>query len=110
MKKLIATTCVVAWSFCVTFGYLALTALRDDSPQTTIEMVLAMAGLALGMTTWVSLSRDDARRGADGLPHPRPSLGPALSFHLGGSDRRHSLPSFDGTADFPDSQPGCNLA
>ncbi len=70
MKKLIATTCVVAWFFAGAFGYLALTAPQDDNAQIMIDMVLAMAGLAVGLTTWVSLARGDA----GGLPDLDPSL------------------------------------
>jgi|GEM_PF-1294096 len=58
MNKLIATLCVIAWSFCGAFGYLALTAPTAATNEILIDAVLATLGLAIGMITWTRLSRD----------------------------------------------------
>lgn len=58
MNKLIATLCVIAWSFCGAYGYLALTAPTHATSEILIDTVLAMFGFAVGMITWTRLSRD----------------------------------------------------
>jgi len=68
MKKLIATLCVIAWSFCGAFGFLALTAHDMGSTEAMIDAVLAMVGFLVGMMTWVRLSREAPLHCACGLP------------------------------------------
>lgn len=58
MNKLIATLCVIAWSFCGAFGYLALTAPASATNEVLIDAMLAIFGFAVGLITWTRLSRD----------------------------------------------------
>ena len=74
MNKLIATLCVIGWSFCGAFGFLALTAPDMGSTVTKIDAVLAMLGFLVGMMTWLKLSRHAPLPCACGLPVERMML------------------------------------
>jgi hypothetical protein len=58
MKKLVAITCVVAWTGFWAFGYLALSANIDDAGQVLTAAVLAGLGFLTGTYTYLKLCRD----------------------------------------------------
>ncbi|MGH1416513.1 MAG: hypothetical protein ACRBB0_23685 [Pelagimonas sp.] len=57
MAKLIAILNVVAWSGFWSFGYLALSAGTENPNQTTIAVLLAAGGAAVGLWAWFWLVR-----------------------------------------------------
>lgn len=63
MAKLIAILNVVAWSGFWSFGYLALTAGTEDPNQSTIAMLLAAGGAAVGLWAWLWLARHSEKIG-----------------------------------------------
>ncbi|WP_299929483.1 hypothetical protein [uncultured Pelagimonas sp.] len=57
MAKLIAILNTVAWGGFWAFGYLALSAGTESPNQTTIAMLLAAGGAAIGLWAWLWLVR-----------------------------------------------------
>ena len=57
MSKLIAILNVVAWSGFWAFGYLAVTAESFDDGQVTMAVILAFAGLIIGIFAYFKLVR-----------------------------------------------------
>ena len=72
MNKIIAILCVISWSGCWAFGYLALSANIENTGQIVTAALLAAAGFFTGMIAWLKLSRDVATPRI--IPLTRPSI------------------------------------
>ncbi|RLJ51826.1 hypothetical protein BCF46_2051 [Litoreibacter meonggei] len=68
MNKLIAILNVVAWSGFWAFGYLALSADSANTTQIMVAGLLAVAGAAVGLFTYLQLVRHSE---ASGYAKPR---------------------------------------
>lgn len=69
MNKLVALTCVVSWSGFWAFGYLALSADRQDQGQILVASLLAGLGFLTGVFAYIRLARGKPvhyRRAAQG--------------------------------------------
>lgn len=58
MQKIVALTCVVAWSGFWTFGYLALSAGTDQGAHASVAALLAAVGFLTGTFTYMRLGRN----------------------------------------------------
>ncbi len=63
MSKLIAVLNVIAWSGFWAFGYLALSADVENTGQIMVAGVLAVAGAAIGLFTYLQLVRHSEATG-----------------------------------------------
>lgn len=53
-----ALACVIGWAAAATFGWIALAAPAHEPPDLhTINFLLAAAGAALGLVSWLRLRR-----------------------------------------------------
>jgi hypothetical protein len=68
MRKLIAILNVIAWSGFWAFGYLALSADAADTTHIMVAGLLAVAGAAVGLFTYLQLVRHSE---ATGYAKPR---------------------------------------
>lgn len=63
MSKLIAVLNVIAWAGFWAFGYLALTAGREDGGQVAVALVLAALGGGVGVFAYMWLARHAEQSG-----------------------------------------------